>query len=132
MEILGIGLDVVEVRRIAELYSRHGQRFLARVFAPEEQEYCLRMKDPSPCLAARFAAKEAVSKAFGTGIGPDATFTEIVVQREASGRPTIVLHGAAAETARRLGIERFLVSLTHTEHYAAAQAIALPTGEEKR
>jgi holo-[acyl-carrier protein] synthase len=125
MTILGLGIDLVEVARIEQSIARHGDRFLHRVFTAGEIAYCSPMKTPAPFYAARFAAKEAVSKALGTGIGAACGWLEIEVRRKASGAPFVVLHGAAAETAQRLGIASVLLSLSHTGHSAIAQAIAI-------
>ena len=125
MTILGLGVDIVETTRIATAIERHGEAFLRRIFTAGEIAYCSAMRDPMPFYAARFAAKEAVSKAFGTGLGGDLSFREIEVQRRESGEPFIVLSGAAVETAARLGIREVRVSLSHSEHYAVASALAL-------
>jgi len=124
MSVLGIGIDIVEVARIRASLERHGERFHQKICTAAETEYCSRMRDPAPFFAVRFAAKEAVSKALGTGIGTACGWLDIEVRRKASGEPFIVLHGAGAETAKRLGIGKILISLSHTENYAAAQAVA--------
>ena len=128
MNVVGIGIDLVEVARLDESIARHGERFLKRVFTDAEIAYCASMKSATPFYAARFAAKEAVSKALGTGIGAACGWLEIEVRRKAGGEPFVVLNGAAAETAQRLGIATVLLSLSHTEHYAVAQAIAVGAG----
>ncbi len=125
MNVIGLGVDLVEVARFRAALERHGDRIEQRLFCSSEIEYCRAMRDPLPCLAARFAAKEAVSKALGTGIGPACGWHDIEIRRKASGEPFIVLHGAAAETAARLGIGSILISLSHTDTSAVAQAIAL-------
>lgn len=125
MNVVGIGVDIIEVARIRASLERHGGRFHAKICTAGEAEYCTRMRDPAPFFAARFAAKEAVSKALGTGIGAACGWLDIEVRRKASGEPFIVLHGAGAETAKRLRIEQVLVTLSHTEHYACAQAVAV-------
>jgi holo-[acyl-carrier protein] synthase len=125
MNVVGIGVDIVEVARIRDSLERHGERFHARICTVGEAEYCAKMRDPAPFFAARFAAKEAVSKALGTGIGAQCEWHDIEVRRKASGEPFIVLHGAGAETAKRLGIGQVLVSLSHTENYACAHAVAV-------
>jgi holo-[acyl-carrier protein] synthase len=125
MSVIGIGIDIIEVSRIRASLERHGERFHRKICTASEAEYCTRMRDPAPFFAARFAAKEAVSKALGTGIGAACGWLDIEVRRKASGEPFIVLHGAGAETAKRLGIAQMLVTLSHTEHYAAAQAMAV-------
>lgn len=125
MNVIGLGVDLVEVARFRESVQRHGERFEQRIFCPGEILYCRSMRDPLPLLAARFAAKEAVSKALGTGIGASCGWRDIEVRRKASGEPFVVLHDAAAQTAGRLGIETILISLSHAESHAIAQAIAL-------
>ena len=125
MSILGLGVDLVEVARLEQSIARHGERFLQRVFTEGEIAYCAGMKQAAPFYAARFAAKEAVAKALGTGIGAACGWLEIEVRRKASGEPFVVLHGAAAATAQRLGIASVLLSLSHAEHYAIAHAIAV-------
>ncbi len=125
MKILGTGIDIVESARLAESIKRHGEHFLARVFTEGERQYCAGMKRPETFYAARFAAKEAVSKAFGTGIGAQLGWLDIDVRRKASGEPFVVLSGAGAATAARLGIAEILLSLSHSEHYAVAHALAL-------
>lgn len=125
MTIIGIGIDLVENARIEASIARHGERFLERVFTAAEREYCGKMSTPVPFYAARFAAKEAIAKAFGTGISAGVNFTDLEVRRKASGEPFVVLHGAAIDLAKRLEIVEWKLSLSHSEHYAIAQAMAL-------
>lgn len=125
MTIFGIGVDVVDVERIEEAIKRHGARFLERTFTENERVYCDGLKTPGPSYAARFAAKEAVAKAFGTGIGGEAGLREIEVVREESGRPRIRLSGNAADFAKSHGISQVMVSLSHTRHSAVAQVVAV-------
>src|SRR6185369_2058017 len=91
--ILGTGIDIIEVARIQSSHERFGERFLQRILKPAEIAYCLSHKRPAPFLAARFAAKEAISKAFGTGIGSQLGWQDLEVQRKDSGEPFVVLHG---------------------------------------
>ncbi len=125
MTLLGLGTDIVETARIKTAILRHGEAFLERVFTAEEIAYCAPMRDPHPYYAARFAAKEAVAKAFGTGLGSDMAFRDIGICRKESGEPFVVLTGTAAATAQRLGIVEVRVSLSHSEHYATATALAV-------
>src|SRR5437588_11590034 len=90
--ILGIGIDIIEVGRIQASYERFGERFLNRILHPSEIAYCLSHKAPAPFLAARFAAKEAISKAFGTGIGAELGWQDMEVGRKESGEPFVILH----------------------------------------
>jgi holo-[acyl-carrier protein] synthase len=129
MRIIGIGVDIVEVQRLAESIRRSGQRLIDRIFLPAEQAYCSPQREPARCFAARFAAKEAVAKALGTGIGAQLGWHDIEICRKPGGEPFVVLHGTGAETARRLGVSEILVSISHSEHNAVANAIAV--GEAK-
>jgi holo-[acyl-carrier protein] synthase len=123
--ILGIGIDVVENARIADAIRRHGDRFIQKIYQAAEVEYCRAMTDPAPHFAARFAAKEAVSKAFGTAFAGEFAWKDVEVRRKASGEPFIVLHRGAAELAKRLGIASVLVSLSHSQLYAVANAVVI-------
>ncbi len=125
MRIFGIGIDIVEVERIASAIERHGESFLAKIFTPGERVYCDASKNPAIHYAARFAAKEAVSKSLGTGIGGNAGLHDMEVIHDALGAPKIRLSGAAQAFAGERGISEIQISLTHTKQYAAANAIAL-------
>jgi holo-[acyl-carrier protein] synthase len=121
MKPTGIGIDLVEVPRIRELLEKHGQRFKERTFTAGEIAYCDACAEPAMHYAARFAAKEAVAKALGTGLWAEGViWTDIEVVRESSGKPAIVLHGAAKQHAADAIC---LVSLTHTRDLAMAQVI---------
>jgi holo-[acyl-carrier protein] synthase len=121
--ILGTGIDIIEVERIRLSYERFGDRFLNRILKPAEIAYCLGHRQPAPFLAARFAAKEAISKAFGTGIGQHLGWQDLEVGRKASGEPYVILHGQGLclLDARKGRIVH--LSLSHTEQHAAAMAI---------
>ena len=125
MELLGIGIDVVEVKRIEESIEEFEDRFLNRIFTPKEQEYCNKQKKSSLHYAARFAAKEALSKAFGTGIGKELGWLDLEVERKVSGEPEVVLHGRAKQFAESKGVVGIKISLTHAQQYAAANAVIL-------
>lgn len=123
--IVGIGIDLVENARIAASIEKHGDRFLQRVFCESELAYCRGMRNPVPHYAVRFAAKEAVAKAFGCGIGRDLGFLDMEITRDGSGAPGVLLHGPGASLAVRHGVTRILLSLTHTDEYSAANAMLL-------
>jgi holo-[acyl-carrier protein] synthase len=123
MSVLGIGVDLVENARIQHSLDRFGERFLQRIFTPGEIEYSQSMKYPERHLAARFAAKEAVSKAFGTGIGRAMGWKDIDVHRKASGEPFVVLEGGAKKLAEERGITAVWITLSHTEHHAMAMIV---------
>lgn len=121
--ILGTGIDLIEVARIESAYQRHGERFIQRILRPSEIEYCLTHKRPGPFLAARFAAKEAISKAFGTGICGQLTWQDMEVCRKPSGEPYVVLHDQALELMKQRGARAIHLTLSHTEFHATAMAI---------
>jgi holo-[acyl-carrier protein] synthase len=111
-----IGVDIIEIERVAQSIERFGDRFLQRVYTKAELAYC---QGRVGSLAARWAAKEATAKALGTGIG-EVSWQEIEVVGKNNGRPTLCLHGAAADLAARLGISELVVSLAHTKDHAVA------------
>jgi len=121
--VLGIGVDLTENERMRATLKRWSRQFTNRVFRPEEQAYCDSCSQPWRHYAGRFAVKEAVSKAFGTGIGNALGWLDIEVVRAASGAPAVTLHGAGAQLARRRRVRQILISLSHTRHYAVAQAL---------
>lgn len=123
--IIALGLDLTEVSRIRDLLQRHGERFKQRTFSEGERAYCDRNADPAMHYAARFAAKEAVSKALGTGFADGVGWQDIEVLRAESGQPSIALHNGAALRAKELGITSVLVTLTHTREVAAASVVAV-------
>ncbi len=125
MTILGTGIDVVETKRIAESIERFGDRFLQRIFLEGELAYSRSMKFPHLHLAARFAAKEAISKAFGTGIGHEMGWRDLEIVREPGGAPRVVLHGRAEAHAKARGVQAVHVSLSHTAEYGAASAVVI-------
>ena len=114
--ILGIGVDIIEVARIAASYEKFGERFLNRILLPDEIAYCLSHKQPAPFLAARFAAKEAISKAFGTGIGAALGWQDMEIRRKESGEPFVLLHGKGKELFKSRKAKQLLVSLSHTQN----------------
>ena len=121
--VVGLGTDLIETRRVQESIDRFGERFLERIFTAGEIAYCTRKKNAAESFAARFAAKEAVSKAFGTGIGAQLGWQDIEICKKESGEPFVVLHGKGKELFAARGAKQLLVSLSHTEHYAAATAV---------
>ena len=123
MSVLGLGVDLVENARIEHSLDRFGERFLKRVFTPGEIEYSQSMKYPARHLAARFAAKEAVSKAFGTGIGKAMGWKDIDVRRKPSGEPFVVLEGGAKQLAEERKVTKISITLSHTEHHAMAMIV---------
>jgi holo-[acyl-carrier protein] synthase len=116
---LSVGVDIIEIDRVAATLARFGDRFLQRVYTTGEIAYC---RGRAPQLAARFAAKEAVMKALGTGTR-GVGWQEVEVTRKRSGEPGVALHGRAATRAEKLGIDRLALSLSHSRNYAVASVI---------
>lgn len=123
--IVGLGTDIVEVSRISNMIERHGDSFVNRIFTPGEVAYCRQRKFSAEPFAGRWAAKEAVMKALGTGFIQGTHFQEIEVVTEESGRPRVVLHGSTADLAKELGIDEILVTMSHCREYATATAIGM-------
>jgi holo-[acyl-carrier protein] synthase len=121
--ILGTGIDIIEVARIASAYEKFGERFVNRVLLADEIAYCLSHKNPAPFIAVRFAAKEAISKAFGTGIGASLGWQDMEIRRKKSGEPFVVLHGNGKKLFKSRRAKNLLISLSHTVNYAAATAV---------
>jgi holo-[acyl-carrier protein] synthase len=121
--MLAIGIDLIEVRRIETSIAQYGARFLKRVFTESELAYC---KNQAPQLAARFAAKEAVSKALGVGVQhvDGVGWREIEIVSGARGKPGVQLFGRAAQRAAAIGLHTFELSLSHTREHAIAMVVA--------
>lgn len=122
--IKGVGADLIRVARLEKAVRRSGQRFLERVFASEELQYCQGKKNPFPHLAVRFAAKEAILKALGTGWGLGLGWKEVLIYHDEEGRPRVRLEGKAQERAQKMGVADILISLSHEGDYALAFAVA--------
>jgi holo-[acyl-carrier protein] synthase len=118
--VFSVGVDIIEIERIEAALRRHGERFLQRVYTPTEQAYC---RGRVPELAARFAAKEAISKALGTGMRGIA-WQEMEILGDERGKPLVHLHGRAKARAEELGLSKFAISLSHSRDYAVAFVMA--------
>jgi holo-[acyl-carrier protein] synthase len=123
--VIGLGTDLIECARVAKVLERQGDRFLDRVYTPAERAYCMQMKNPAPHLAARFAAKEAVSKAFTTGIGAELGWRSIEVRKGDRGEPIVHLDEKGLALLHLLGGTAVLLSLAHTAVYGHAVALLL-------
>ena len=122
--MIGIGTDILEIQRLEQALTRSGEPFLKRILTPAELELASRKGAAAiGFYAGRWAAKEAVSKMLGTGIGKDCSFQDISVLNEESGAPYIILSGAAKAKADALGITKIHISLSHEEHYCLAMVI---------
>jgi holo-[acyl-carrier protein] synthase len=123
MSIVGIGIDLVDCARIESSIARFGDRFLQRIFTEGEIAYAQSMKFPARHFAARFAAKEALSKAFGTGIGKAMGWRDLDVRKKESGEPYVVLSGGAEKMAKESGVTKVWISLSHTDESGMATII---------
>jgi holo-[acyl-carrier protein] synthase len=125
MEIFGIGTDITECLRIARMIERHGELFLGRVYTPEEIRYCQNRMQSTQHFTGRWAAKEAMLKAIGTGWIKGITWRDVEVRNELSGKPVALVHGGAREAMQRRGITDLLISISHCRTHATAYAIAV-------
>jgi holo-[acyl-carrier protein] synthase len=125
MNIIGHGIDIVAIRRVAGLIDRCAEDFLEAVFTPNECNEAGSPETATAFLAGRVAAKEAVVKALGTGFSGDIAWTDVEIFRQPTGAPNVHLSGGALTVAQSLGVTRWLVSISHDECYAVASAIAL-------
>jgi holo-[acyl-carrier protein] synthase len=125
MNILGIGTDIVECLRIAQMIERHGELFIGRVYTPHEIEYCSARKAATQHYAGRWAAKEAVLKALGTGWIRGIRWRDVEIRNQADGRPTVALAGGARDVCQQRGIAEMLISISHCRSHATATAIAI-------
>jgi holo-[acyl-carrier protein] synthase len=125
MNVIGIGTDIIECLRIAQMIERHGELFLTRVYTAREIEYCSARKAATQHYAGRWAAKEAVLKALGTGLAGSIRWRDLEIRNDRAGKPTVALGGEARELCEQLGIGQLVVSISHCRSHATAFAIAL-------
>jgi holo-[acyl-carrier protein] synthase len=121
--IIGTGVDIVEIARLRKVVERLKDRFIHRVFTTEEQQFCNQHRDPAPHYAARFAAKEAMFKALGTGWAKGVTWQDVEVLRQQQEAPTLILHGEAQRLSISMGATKMHLSLSHSEESAIAMVI---------
>jgi holo-[acyl-carrier protein] synthase len=121
--IVGVGVDIVDIARMRRALERQGDRFIRRLFTAAEQDYCHKHRDPVPYFAVRFAAKEALFKALGTGWAQGITWLDAEVRREEGGAPGLTLSGRAEEINKSLGTKAIHISLSHSEESAIAFVI---------
>jgi holo-[acyl-carrier protein] synthase len=125
MTILGIGTDIVECLRIAQIIERHGELFINRVYTDHEIRYCRSRKAVTQHFAGRWAAKEAVLKAMGTGWRRGISWRDVEVRNVPSGKPVISLRGGARSVVEQSGIREMLISISHCRSHATAYAVAI-------
>lgn len=123
--IIGIGTDITESLRIAQMIERHAELFINRVFTPQETQFCQSRKHATQHFAGRWAAKEAVLKSLGTGWRRGIRWRDVEVINEGKGAPTVELHGEALNVAKQLGVDRVMLSIAHCRSHATAYAIAV-------
>ncbi|MAS94233.1 MAG: holo-[acyl-carrier-protein] synthase [Verrucomicrobiales bacterium] len=123
--VFGIGIDIIDTDRIEESVKKFGDRFLDRIFTPAERSYCEARKPSSRHFAARFAAKEAIAKALGTGIGVHLEWRDMEILRDEAGKPYVTLSGNGKDFADENKIREILISLSHADNHAAANALAV-------
>lgn len=123
--LISIGTDIIECVRIAQMIEKHGELFLQRVFTQREIMYCSSRRSANQHYAGRWAAKEAALKALGTGWAKGIQWTDVEVQNEIGGKPTLILANRASEIAHSLGIERMMISISHCRAYAIAYVTAV-------
>jgi holo-[acyl-carrier protein] synthase len=132
MTVIGIGTDIVECLRIAQMIERHGELFLTRVFTPPEIEYCSSRRAATQHYAGRWAAKEAILKALGTGWSRGIRWRDMEIRNDAAGKPSVALGGGARELCERLGIGDILISISHCRTHATALAVAVAAERENQ
>ena len=125
MEIVGIGTDIVECLRIGRMIEQHGELFLTRIFTEREIRYCQARKRAVEHFAGRWAAKEAILKCLGSGWRKGLCWTDMEIRNDPSGKPVVLLCGAAKESAQHLRISDILLSISHCRAYATAHAVAV-------
>ncbi len=128
--IIGHGIDVVEIPRLAQMLSKHGDRFVERVFTEAERAYCRGRARELEHLAGRFAAKEAVLKVLGTGWSGQTSWQDVEVTNNEAGQPSVTLRGHSARVAEQLGVRKVFISISHTGDWAAASAIGVGEGPD--
>lgn len=127
-DIVGIGTDITECLRIAQMIERYGETFLRRAYTMSEIQYCQSRKQATQHFASRWAAKEAVLKALGTGWRPGIAWHDLEIRPEPGGRPTVAFRGGARDVVEQAGISRVLVSISHCRTHAVAYAVAFGKG----
>jgi holo-[acyl-carrier protein] synthase len=125
MNVIGVGTDIVEVLRIAKMIERHGELFLTRVFTAREIEYCSARKAATQHYAGRWAGKEAILKALGTGWARGIQWRDMEIRNDGAGKPRLALAGGAREVCEQLGIADIMISISHCRSHATAFAVAL-------
>jgi holo-[acyl-carrier protein] synthase len=131
MNVIGIGTDIVECLRIAQMIERHGDLFISRVYTDHEIEYCQTRKQSTQHFAGRWAAKEAVLKALGTGWRRGISWRDVEIRNDPSGKPTVALRGGARDVVEELKISKMFISISHCRSHATAYALAVGEDDDE-
>jgi holo-[acyl-carrier protein] synthase len=131
-ELIGLGADITECLRIARMIERHGELFINRVYTPEEIKYCQNRKQSTQHYTGRWAAKEAILKALGTGWRKGISWRDIEVRNEPSGKPVVAVRGGVKDVVEQLGITEIQVTISHCRSHATAVAIAIGKKKKKK
>jgi holo-[acyl-carrier protein] synthase len=131
INIVGIGTDIIECLRIAQMIERHAEQFISRVYTEHEIQYCQSRKMSTQHFAGRWAAKEAVLKAIGTGWRRGISWRDVEVRNEVGGRPIVVLRGGARDVVDKMGVAQILVSISHCRSHATAYAVAIGSDKQR-
>ena len=124
-KIIGIGTDITECLRIARMIERHGELFIDRIYTPEEIKYCQSRKQATQHFAGRWAAKEAILKALGTGWQRGISWRDIEIRNEPGGKPIVAVRGGVKDVVEELGIAEIQISISHCRSHATALAVAV-------
>lgn len=130
--ICGTGIDIIRVQRIEKAMTKWGERFLAKIFSPQELTYARQKKNPAIHLAARFAAKEAFFKALGFGWAGGLRWVDVEVERSSTGQPELTLKGTARTMASARGVQSILLSLSHESEYAVAHVLLISNSKQEQ
>lgn len=122
MTILGVGTDIVEIERVREAISKHGNSFIEKIFTESEQTYCKKHSDPIPYYAVRFSAKESIVKALGCGFGDQIGFLDIEISHDKAGKPVVHF---SAKAMKKLGNPHVILSMSHCKTYVSTVAVSL-------
>jgi holo-[acyl-carrier protein] synthase len=131
-ELVGIGTDITECLRIARMIERHGELFIDRVYTPEEIKYCQSRKQATQHFAGRWAAKEAILKALGTGWRRGISWRDVEIRNEPGGKPVVAVRGGVKDVVEKLGIGEIQVSISHCRSHATALAVAIGKDKSSR
>jgi holo-[acyl-carrier protein] synthase len=130
-DIIGLGTDITECLRIARMIERHGELFISRVYTPDEIKYCQSRKQATQHFTGRWAAKEAILKALGTGWRRGISWRDIEIRNELGGKPVVAVRGGVKEAVEQLGVSEILVSISHCRSHATACAVAVGQRKEQ-